>query len=47
MQIIRFQFLRCKCYVTAPEIKSPRGSIRNNYGMEITQISCKNYGAQK
>ena len=46
-EIIRLQFPRCKNYVTAAEINSPRGPIRQNYGTEIAQIPCKNYGAQK
>ena len=47
-ELIRFEFLRCKNYVTAPEINSPRGP----HSPEITvrksfKSPCKNYGAQK
>ena len=46
-EIFRFQFLRCKDYVTAPEINSPGGPIRQKLRYGNHSSPCKNYGAQK
>ena len=42
---IHLQFPRCKDYVTAPEINSPKSPTRQKAQYEITQIPCENKGA--
>ena len=46
-EFLLFDFLRYQNYVTAPETISPTGPSCQNYGMEMVEIPCKNYGAQQ
>ena len=47
MELIRFWFLGCRNYATAPEMNSLRGPSRQRYGTNHIQITCKNHGARE